>query len=667
MHCCRIAGGSAPFLWVSLRIERMRADSQIEIKQSTAAHALEPDRYFIKVMPIHTALADDQSNAATPLYFGPPGRRLFGWLHRPANGERDLALVICKPFGYEAVCSNRSIRAFAEMAAASGVTCLRFDYLGTGDSDDIDVKADQLDAWTENVLAAIDELKRQTGISRVCLLGLRLGATIATLVSARSPALAGLLLISPLVSGRRYLKDLRNTRMAAAMGSEAAAGTGADAPTPDGSMEVSGFALSAATIHALAAVDLIKMPPPPCRTLVIDGASLPVARKWSESLPSPARYVALPGLIEMVMALPQEAEVPAEMLTEARAWLHEISTSRAETSTTSESRQSSSQRSVQEVEPEDRSSILYLAGPDINPRRQISERPVWLHSDTRLFGIVTTPPIDEKRRRGVILLNAGATYHMGPNRQYVTLARQWARRGYYVLRFDLQGLGDSGTRNGQPDNEVFPPAALDDIRAAIEFMRIRYGVFDLSLCGICSGAYHALRAAAAALPISRVLMINPQNFYWEHGTAIDALTPAEVVMRSSQHRERIFSREAWKRVLTGQVDMTRLALVYVQRPLITIGTALRRVAASLKIRLPDDIGAELEEIVARGIKVVFVFASGEAGLELLRVQGGSRLARLGDRCTIHVIENADHVFSRADTREIMEHALSQELYSPVVK
>jgi alpha-beta hydrolase superfamily lysophospholipase len=630
--------------------------------------AREPERDFMKVMPIDMALPDDQSSPATPLYFGPPGRRLFGWLHRPSHRERDLALVVCKPFGYEAVCSNRGIRAFAEMAAASGVACLRFDYLGTGDSDDIDVKADQLDAWTEDVLAAIEELKLRTGISRVCLLGLRLGATIATLASARSPALAGLLVISPLVSGRRYLKDLRNTRLAAAMGSEAAAGAGADAPARDGSIEVSGFVLSAATIQALGSVDLARMAPPSCPTLVIDEPSLPVARKWSECFPSAARYVALPGLIEMIMAMPHDAKVPAEMLTEARAWLHEISAIRADTCTASDSRESGSRRSVQQVEPEDRSSILHLDGPETNPRSQISERPVWLHSDTPLFGIVTTPPTDEKRKRGVILLNAGATYHIGPNRLYVTLARRWARRGYYVLRFDLQGLGDSGTRNGHPDDEVFPPAALDDIRAAIKFMRSRYGVSDFSLCGICSGAYHALRAAAAAMPITRVLMVNPRNFYWEHGTEIDALTAAEVVMRSRQQRQRILSPEAWKRVLSGQVDMPRLALIYVQRPLIAIGNALRGVTSALKLRLlPEDIGAELEEMVSRGIKVAFVFARSEPGLELLRVQGGSRLARLGDRCRIHVIENADHVFSRADTREIMEHALSQELYSPVIK
>jgi alpha-beta hydrolase superfamily lysophospholipase len=622
----------------------------------------------MKITPIDLTIPDDHSNPATPLYFGPVGRRLFGWLHRPSHAERDLALIVCKPFGYEAVCSNRGIRAFAEMAAASGVACLRFDYLGTGDSDDIDIKADQLDAWTEDVLVAIEELKLRTGISRVCLLGFRLGATIATLASARSPALAGLLLISPLVSGRRYLKDLRNTRLAAAMAAEAAAGAGAETPAPDGAIEVSGFVLSATSIHALGSVDLARMARPSCPMLVIDEASLPVARKWSESFPSSARYVALSGLIEMIMVMPHDAKVPAEILAEAGAWLHEISAIRVDTCTTSDSRERGPRSSVQEIESEERSSILYLAGPEANPRSQISERPVWLHSDTRLFGIVTTPPTDEKRRRGVILLNAGATYHIGPNRLYVALARQWARRGYCVLRFDLQGLGDSATRNGRPDNEVFPPAALDDIRAAIEFMRSRHGVSDFSLCGICSGAYHALRAAAAAMPINRVLMINPLNFYWEHGTAIDALTPAEVLLRSRQHRQRIFSLEAWKRVLGGQVDMARLSLIYVQRPLIAIGNAWRRVASALKLCvLRQDIGAELEEMVSRGIKVVFVFSRSEAGLELLRVQGGSRLARLGDRCRIHVIENADHVFSRADTREIMEHALSQELYSPVVK
>jgi hypothetical protein len=41
----------------------------------------------------------------------------------------------------------------------------------------------------------------------------------------------------------------------------------------------------------------------------------------------------------------------------------------------------------------------------------------------------------------------------------------------------------------------------------------------------------------------------------------------------------------------------------------------------LRIRLPHDLGWELEEIAARGVRIVFVFAAAEPGLDLLTIQG----------------------------------------------
>ena len=61
-----------------------------------------------------------------------------------------------------------------------------------------------------------------------------------------------------------------------------------------------------------------------------------------------------------------------------------------------------------------------------------------------------------------------------------TIARSWTRNSYVVLRMDLAGLGDSSARPGRPDNEVYPPAAIDDIRVAIEFTRARYRVTDVA-------------------------------------------------------------------------------------------------------------------------------------------------------------------------------------------
>src|ERR1700726_4810521 len=92
-----------------------------------------------------------KSLAATPsnglgeaFYFSCGENELFAWLHWPSGEHRsNIGLVICKPFGYEALCAHRSLRIFAETAAAIGVPALRFDFSGTGDSADIDPEANQ--------------------------------------------------------------------------------------------------------------------------------------------------------------------------------------------------------------------------------------------------------------------------------------------------------------------------------------------------------------------------------------------------------------------------------------------------------------------------------------------------------------------------------------------
>ena len=162
--------------------------------------------------------------------------------------------MICKPFGYEALCAHRAMRAFAEAAAELGVPALRFDYRGTGDSADIDPAADQIDVWLQDVTAAVSELRRQTGVERVCLLGVRLGALLAILAAARSEAVKALIVVAPVLNGRRYVRELRTTQLAAA---EPVTLIRRDSQTPGvGSMEVSGFPLSAATIEHLSQLEL---------------------------------------------------------------------------------------------------------------------------------------------------------------------------------------------------------------------------------------------------------------------------------------------------------------------------------------------------------------------------------------------------------------------------
>jgi alpha-beta hydrolase superfamily lysophospholipase len=603
-------------------------------------------------------------NLAESFYFGPNDGRLFGWLHQPRVQVRtDVGLVICQPFGYEAICSHRGERVLAEAAAALGVPALRFDYLGTGDSAEIDPKADQIDVWTRNIVTAIEELQKRSGAAYICLVGFRMGGLLAALVANQCPAVHGLILIAPVISGRRYLKELRTTRLASLLGSgersQSASSDDAGTRHPQ-SLEVSGFSLSAATIAALAKLDLMNVEvPSTCDTLVIDGSSLPAARGWAEQRSkqgSPVQYSALPGVFEMMITAPQFLVTSPAMVTATSEWLVEHLNTPA--STGSGDPQTANSGSVPS------SRTLTLTGTSASPGEALIERPVFFGSQASLFGIVTEPGPGEIRRRAVILLNAGADHHVGPSRIYVTIARRWARSGYVVLRMDLAGLGDSATRAASPDDEVFPPAALEDVRAGIELLKTRYAIRDITIAGLCSGAYHALRAAVAALPVNRILMVNPLNFFWKNGMMLENLQVAEVILNPGRYRQLVLSGAAWKRLLRGRVNIWRIVKIYFHRTVLPLQAMFRDAARRLHIHLEDDLGREMEEIVARGVKIVFVFAHGEPGIELLKMQGGSSVKRIGHACRIRMIERADHAFSQSGPRATLEEVLSEELFAP---
>ena len=597
------------------------------------------------------------------VYFPAGDYKLFGWLHCLANQSSDTGLVICKPFGYEAICGHRTLRAFAEMAATAGFPTLRFDYLGTGDSADIGAAADQIEAWCENILAAVDEVRRRTGVRRVCLLGFRLGALLATLAAHSAGGVHSLILLAPVISGRRYVGEMRTTHLAAQLAANARATSGESvngrATTSDGSIEVSGHSVSAATISKLKGIDLAALGAPPAsQVLIIDRSDLPAARTWAESLSGPgvsSDYLALPGFVEMMMTAPQFARIPQEMIAVTCDWLRRSVPQQAPTSPGRADVDTFRETAAFPA------TVLSLPGDDSDAGE--SERPVQFGVEASLSGVVTEPRPDENRGRAVILVNAGGDYHVCVGRLYVSLARCWARSGYTVLRMDLAGLGDSDTRPGRPDNDIFPPEAVDDILAGISLLQHRYQVADITVAGLCSGAYHALQAAIRGLPLNRILLVNPENFFPPRGATLKDVQPSEAVTARSVYGERIRSFRYWKKALMGQVDVSRIMMAYTLRFRLTLTATLREILRHLHIHLPNDLGWELERIAARGVQTAIVFARGEPGIELLRVEGGSALRRLGQGLRVHIIDGADHMFSRAESRAALEKILYEELFT----
>jgi alpha/beta superfamily hydrolase len=457
---------------------------------------------------------------------------------------------------------------------------------------------------------------------------------------------------------------LRTTQLAgiALSGSSASGGEPDIGRSDPDVLEAGGFSLSAATLQSLKQLDLQTAAPPPVRSLLIlDNDKLPAAKRWAESLSESGialEYQSMPGLIEMAMTAPQFATVPRAMIDAVTRWLRGIAAAAPGAPSPSDAGAVAAAGDLE-------SSTSSLSFADDGEPRQasISERPIFISGGTTLFGIVTKPRSDEKRCRAVVLLNPGADSHIGASRMYVSLARQWARRGYFVLRLDLAGIGDSATRAGNADDEVFPDEAIDDIRRAIDFIRARYSIADMTLAGLCSGAYHALRAAAEGVNVSRILMVNPQNYFWKKGMTLDQVQLVEALHNPGLYRQRVLSLRAWRRLFLGQVNVARIGVIYLQRLRLGAESVLRDAARRIHVRLPHDLGRELEKIVDNGIRMTFLFARGEPGIDLLKAQAGSTVTRLGDRCRVRIVGSGDHIFSRREPRSVMEGILSEELFA----
>jgi exosortase A-associated hydrolase 2 len=198
-------------------------------------------------------------------FFGTEKRRLFGVYDPARGGGGTRAVVICHPWGQEYLRAHRAVRLLARMLASAGSHVLRFDYSGTGDSAG-DMTGASIAQWTADVEMAIEEMRDMVGATRVNLVGLRLGATLAAQVAARRKKdVQGLLLWDPIVSGREYVQDLMHTRIR----------SGSRAPLPraasdGGGHEVMGFPLTDAMSAEMQSLDLLPlMREIPQRTLVL--------------------------------------------------------------------------------------------------------------------------------------------------------------------------------------------------------------------------------------------------------------------------------------------------------------------------------------------------------------------------------------------------------------
>jgi len=140
----------------------------------------------------------------------------------------------------------------------------------------------------------------------------------------------------------------------------------------------------------------------------------------------------------------------------------------------------------------------------------IRERTVLFGSHRGLVGVLSEPAeAPPAPRRAVFLTNIGTHHRVGPFRLYVELARDLARTGFYVLRFDHSGMGDSEPRPGSADDSERLGRDMSD---AMDWLTEKLDVEQFVVIGLCSGVTGAHAAAVTEKRVTGAAFIDGYTF-----------------------------------------------------------------------------------------------------------------------------------------------------------
>lgn len=547
----------------------------------------------------------------------------FGLLHRDSSRScGPVGVVLCSAWGVHELSSRKVLFRLASQLASLGIPAIRFDYAGTADA--IGNPVAGFGTWIDNASDAADRLKEACGIEKVVFAGIGIGATVATLAAAMRADVAGLALLAPVVSGRRYLREIA---LAAPIVEQ---GLGLDSSQRPAGVSVGGIVMPPQVASDLKAIELMTAEIGPATpTLIVARPSQPAETDLANRLEHsgrPVRQAEFSGF-DQAMENPTVAVMPEQVIETCLSWCRAIGSAQAETP----------------------HPVRAPAAVRIE-RGDFFEEPVVF--DHGLFGVVAQPA-SRSAAPAVIFVNSGYDHHAGWAYQWARAAHSLAASGIASLRFDMANIGDSGPKPGVAEQVLYSDGQQADISAAIDMLWDR-GATSVALVGRCSGAFAAFHTAARDARVSATVLINPLRVIWDPDEEVEIAI--RVGPRSmADYRRRAMSGQTLRRLLAGDIDIwgvakglgTQLGRRLIQRLAPYMGNL------SKSTRLRRNCYARMEEMSRRGTKVRFVCSERDASLEQMAFYFGGDFSGLGrfDDATLTTVSNADHNMTPAPAHD----------------
>jgi len=594
--------------------------------------------------------------AKEPVYFGASERPMFGFYHPPAGSRvRGMGVLLCNPLGDDLIRAHRPYRHLAEELASAGFPVLRFDFDGTGDSAGDERDPNRVATWRADVGRAAAELRTRSGVERLALIGLRLGGTFAALGAADLGGVDTLVLWGAYDSGGAFVSEATKAHKMLVMLQPTSFSGGP--PASDG-QEALGFLLARQTIADLEAVDLLSLSRSPAkRTLVLDTANVetdsPLCAKLRD-LGGTVTHRHMPGNKFLIIS-PHQSEIPTAAISAITGWLTE-GCPFAESS----------------LAPGSVPGIPRTPGAPESARtlNSLRERPVFFGRDRNLFGILTVPPPSTARPDlpPIILLNAGTVHRVGSHRLYVPMARKWAALGFHVLRVDLSGIGDSPVPEGSAENLTYPRDALEEARAAMDFLTDTTTSGKFIVAGLCSGGDIAFQLGFKEPRVASAIMMNPRTFL------VNDLSMVDSYERARWSQQSVARSDSWRTLLSGDVNLTRafklaapkvrdIVVKRAKRAVTTLMGAVLPNAPATEQRRETDVPYCLRSMAERGVDTYLFVTDHDPGVDYVDANYGPAMNALSSIPNFRRtnIKGTDHTFTARWAQEQVSAMITEHL------
>ncbi len=224
------------------------------------------------------------------------------------------------------------------------------------------------------------------------------------------------------------------------------------------------------------------------------------------------------------------------------------------------------------------------------------------------------------------------------------MARELAGLGFHVLRLDLSGIGDSPVAQGE-ENLCYPATGIADCQQAMDVLAAKLGAKRFILAGLCSGADIAFQLGVKDRRVAGVVMMNPRTF------CVHDLAMVEAYKGARYYQDSFFKKEKWLKLLSGKVDVMRVAKMVAPKVKGAAVRSMERVLERVRPKSKDGVGADvpacLRLMAERGVDTFLVTTVHDPGVDFVDVHFGKRMQELASVANFRRedLQGTDHTFT----------------------